>query len=362
MALLFHTCFIFQNGNNGNGEEDGRKRSNEENRKRSLDDKSTPTQKGKKVAKKSKKMSKAKRKALPNENAKKKKIASKSKDELKDIPSEENDADKTLQESDAVQVTDVETDSKEKNSKDAKPKTTVTEKKEKKNPKNAPARKETEPSTSTNTNLPGTNPDGENCSENDETITNDEAETSNTSAIPEHKEKMKKKLLSQRHKALFEKNKLPRAKKPSPIQKNAGKGAKKKNTLRKRNEKLGPNRNIKILPKKRKLMKPVTVVKAKKLETSGLKKRGRKPHLTEEDKEEALYKSIKKRIQNKLRFMTGISKLDEVCFVCGKAGELIVCDNKKCPRGYHITCVKKIKFPKGRYLFFFFTSPKIILP
>lgn len=152
--------------------------------------------------------------------------------------------------------------------------------------------------------------------------------------------------LSQRSKALFQKKKKKVAK-SQEIKNKVNSARKKKTALMKRKQKLqNRGKKIAVPPKKRKIAQSLTTPKKTPTTTPG--KRGRKPHLTEEDKENALYKSLKKRRQRKLKAMVGISKLDDNCYVCRAEGDLIFCDNKKCPRGYHITCVKKFKFPKGK--------------
>lgn len=147
-----------------------------------------------------------------------------------------------------------------------------------------------------------------------------------------------------------------KASKKSPST-NRGRGKKKAVPLRKRNEKLLQKRGKKMLNKSEKMaaavakaVKTPPTIKVKSISTENrvVGKRGRKPHLTEEDKELALYKSLKKRLHKKLRAMVGFTKLEEDCFMCKEKGELIFCDNKKCAKGYHIACVKKLfKLPKG---------------
>lgn len=41
---------------------------------------------------------------------------------------------------------------------------------------------------------------------------------------------------------------------------------------------------------------------------------------------------------------------DEECFVCGNGGELLLCDNKSCTKGYHLSCLNKTKWPQGYWV------------
>nr|XP_018902760.1 PREDICTED: histone-lysine N-methyltransferase NSD2-like isoform X2 [Bemisia tabaci] len=41
---------------------------------------------------------------------------------------------------------------------------------------------------------------------------------------------------------------------------------------------------------------------------------------------------------------------DDFCFICDEGGELIVCNNKKCPKAYHLDCIGKKSYPKGQWL------------
>jgi hypothetical protein len=38
---------------------------------------------------------------------------------------------------------------------------------------------------------------------------------------------------------------------------------------------------------------------------------------------------------------------NDECFICGEGGELLLCDNKTCPKGYHLQCLKLERFPHG---------------
>ena len=37
----------------------------------------------------------------------------------------------------------------------------------------------------------------------------------------------------------------------------------------------------------------------------------------------------------------------DMCFICGEGGELLLCDNKTCPKGYHLQCLKLERSPHG---------------
>lgn len=38
---------------------------------------------------------------------------------------------------------------------------------------------------------------------------------------------------------------------------------------------------------------------------------------------------------------------DDDCFRCGQGGELVMCDNSRCSRAYHLRCLKLSKLPLG---------------
>ena len=52
---------------------------------------------------------------------------------------------------------------------------------------------------------------------------------------------------------------------------------------------------------------------------------------------------------------------DDLCFICGKGGELVVCYNKTCPKGYHLGCLRLTKFPDGKYSSFMITQTERLL-
>ncbi|XP_065214997.1 uncharacterized protein NSD [Planococcus citri] len=129
------------------------------------------------------------------------------------------------------------------------------------------------------------------------------------------------------------------------------KGRPKKKVMPKRLLKRGKKIIVKKTKKTTDAAKKSPKIKMKTDENRVVGKRGRKPHLTDQDKELALYKTLKKRLHKKLRAMVGLAKLEEDCFMCKEKGELIFCDNKKCSKGYHIPCVKKLfQLPRGRWL------------
>lgn len=53
-------------------------------------------------------------------------------------------------------------------------------------------------------------------------------------------------------------------------------------------------------------------------------------------------KSPKKKVKHPVKIS------EEECFICHEIGELILCDNKTCPKAYHIECLKKSKKPQGK--------------
>lgn len=66
----------------------------------------------------------------------------------------------------------------------------------------------------------------------------------------------------------------------------------------------------------------------------------------EEDKKPRIesQNSVKRRRKRQ----SGIRVNYDVCFICGEGGELLFCDNKTCPKGYHIHCLKLKRPPKGK--------------
>lgn len=62
---------------------------------------------------------------------------------------------------------------------------------------------------------------------------------------------------------------------------------------------------------------------------------------TEEEKKP---KVIKKKTKTPAKIT------DEACFVCGDGGELLLCDNKTCTKGYHLSCLSKTKWPQGNWV------------
>lgn len=66
----------------------------------------------------------------------------------------------------------------------------------------------------------------------------------------------------------------------------------------------------------------------------------------EEDKKSRVESQnlVKRRKKRK----SGIRVNDDLCFICGEGGELVVCDNKTCPKGYHIHCLKLKHPPQGK--------------
>lgn len=48
---------------------------------------------------------------------------------------------------------------------------------------------------------------------------------------------------------------------------------------------------------------------------------------------------IKRRMERKCLLMTTLSAMDKMCFICGKGGQLHLCDNNRCPKGYHLQCI-----------------------
>lgn len=41
------------------------------------------------------------------------------------------------------------------------------------------------------------------------------------------------------------------------------------------------------------------------------------------------------------------SRHEDECYKCGEGGELIMCDRRKCPKSYHLSCLKLTKLPRG---------------
>lgn len=66
-----------------------------------------------------------------------------------------------------------------------------------------------------------------------------------------------------------------------------------------------------------------------------------KMYFQQGSEEEKKPKLIKKKIK------TPAKVTDEECFVCGDGGELLLCDNKTCTKGYHLSCLNKTKWPQG---------------
>ena len=42
---------------------------------------------------------------------------------------------------------------------------------------------------------------------------------------------------------------------------------------------------------------------------------------------------------------------DDMCYRCGEGGELMMCDRVKCPKVYHLRCLKLTKPPHGQYCY-----------
>ncbi|XP_075224627.1 nuclear receptor binding SET domain protein isoform X2 [Lycorma delicatula] len=58
---------------------------------------------------------------------------------------------------------------------------------------------------------------------------------------------------------------------------------------------------------------------------------------------------VKKGVNKKVK-LNKTSSSDDVCFMCGEGGELLLCDSKACPKGYHLSCLKRTKWPQGKWL------------
>ena len=60
-----------------------------------------------------------------------------------------------------------------------------------------------------------------------------------------------------------------------------------------------------------------------------------------------LKKKKAKMLKNK-----SLQKSDTECFICAKPGELLLCDNKTCPKSYHLNCLRLKLWPDGKYITF----------
>lgn len=79
-----------------------------------------------------------------------------------------------------------------------------------------------------------------------------------------------------------------------------------------------------------------------------VERRGRKKvPKDQEEKKDLFFQILKRRIEQKIKYMT-VSEVDDNCFKCRIEGELLYCDNNACPRGYHLSCVSKTVWPTGK--------------
>lgn len=59
---------------------------------------------------------------------------------------------------------------------------------------------------------------------------------------------------------------------------------------------------------------------------------------------------LRKGIHKRVKVNKSSSSSDDICFICGEGGELLLCDSKDCPKGYHLSCLKRTKWPQGKWL------------
>lgn len=65
----------------------------------------------------------------------------------------------------------------------------------------------------------------------------------------------------------------------------------------------------------------------------------------EEDKKPRIeLQNLAKRAKKR---RSGVRVKEDTCFICGGGGELLLCDNKTCPKGYHLHCLKLKRSPQG---------------
>jgi len=65
----------------------------------------------------------------------------------------------------------------------------------------------------------------------------------------------------------------------------------------------------------------------------------------EEDKKPRI--DLQNLAKRRKKRRSSIKVSSDVCFICGDGGELLLCDNKTCPKGYHLQCLKLEHSPHG---------------
>jgi histone-lysine N-methyltransferase NSD2 len=65
----------------------------------------------------------------------------------------------------------------------------------------------------------------------------------------------------------------------------------------------------------------------------------------EEDKKPRI--DLQNLAKRRKKRRSSVKVSSDVCFICGEGGELRFCDNKTCPKGYHLQCLKLERFPHG---------------
>jgi len=65
----------------------------------------------------------------------------------------------------------------------------------------------------------------------------------------------------------------------------------------------------------------------------------------EEDKKPRI--DLQNLAKRRKKRRSSVKVSSDVCFICGEGGELLLCDNKTCPKGYHLQCLKLEHSPHG---------------
>lgn len=71
---------------------------------------------------------------------------------------------------------------------------------------------------------------------------------------------------------------------------------------------------------------------------------------SEDDKRSKMSKQEQQRALKRKKKRQSLKITEGECFECGGGGELLLCDNKTCPKGYHLSCAQRKSWPKGIWL------------
>ncbi|GLH06500.1 Probable histone-lysine N-methyltransferase Mes-4 [Gryllus bimaculatus] len=72
--------------------------------------------------------------------------------------------------------------------------------------------------------------------------------------------------------------------------------------------------------------------------------------LVEDDRKAKLGRQDNQKSAKRKKKRQYIKLTEAECFECGGGGELLLCDNKTCPKGFHLNCAKRKNWPEGKWL------------